>query len=138
VAHAVRQAVFAPALAAVLGAEYLTNARDGKDLVRVFRVQRDAHHRRIRLDAVVETLPGRADIVAAVDGAVGATGSGAQRRIHDLRVERRSADVAAVGQWRESADLHIGPMTALVGAAKEAHAVGEEYGAGRSGAARQR
>src|SRR5438445_742317 len=72
VAHAIGEPTLAPALAAVLRAEHLAGPRDGVDLVRVFRMRDHPHHRRIGLDAVVEALPGLADIVAAVDGAVGA------------------------------------------------------------------
>src|SRR5947209_20505656 len=58
VAHALGQPALAPALAAVLGAEHLADAGYRIDLVRIFRVRRDAHHCRIGLDAVVEALPG--------------------------------------------------------------------------------
>src|SRR5436305_4874725 len=123
VAHALGQPALGPGLATVGGAEHLADARDREDLVRVFRMRHDAHHRRLGLDAVIEALPGLADIVAAIDRAVGAARRRAQRRIHHLRVERRGPDVAAIGQRREAADLHVLPMLALVAAAEKAHAV---------------
>src|SRR6266567_1011287 len=51
---------------------------------------------------------------------------------------RRGADIAAIGHRREAADFDILPMAALVVAAEEAHAVGEEYGPRRRRAAGQR
>src|ERR1051325_183988 len=101
-------------------------------------MRHDAPPRRLGLDAMVEALPGLADVIAAIDRPVGAARRRAQRRVHDLRVERRSADVAAIGQGREAADLHVFPMLALVAAAEEAHAVGEKYGARRRRAAGER
>src|SRR5437773_12517614 len=51
---------------------------------------------------------------------------------------RRDADVAAIGQWREPADLHVLPMLAAVVAAEESHAVGEKHSPRGRGVARQR
>src|SRR5438045_643656 len=56
------QPALAPGLAAILRPEHLANARDREDLVCVLRMRHDAHHRRLGLDAVVEALPGAADI----------------------------------------------------------------------------
>src|SRR5262249_43617641 len=96
------------------------------------------HHRRLCLDVVVEALPGLADIVAAVDRSVGAARRRAQTGIHDLGVVRRYPYIAAIGQRREAADLHILPMLAAVVTAEEAHAVGEKHGARRCRADCQR
>ena len=48
----------------------------------------------------------------------------------DLRVMRRGADVASVGQRREAADIRFFPGVAVVAAAEEAHVVGREHGVG--------
>src|SRR5437868_2123050 len=104
--------MLAPRAAAVLGAEDLTGAADAVDAVGVGRVQRDGHHRRFRLDAVVEALPRLADVVAAVERAVLAAGGGAEARVQDTRVLRADADVAAVRQRREAAHLHVAPARA--------------------------
>src|SRR5437879_484968 len=72
VAHAFGEPALAPGLAGVLGAEHLADPGDGIDLARVFRMRDHPHHRRVGLDAMVEALPGLANIVAAVDRTVGA------------------------------------------------------------------
>src|SRR5262249_819555 len=134
VAGAFWQPVLVPGLTAVLRAEHLPEARDAIDLIGVARMDCDRHHRGLRLDPVVKALPGLADIVGAVDRTVGAACRRAEARIHQLGIVRRHADVAAVGKWREPADLHVLPALAAVVAAEEAHAVGQEYGARGSGA----
>src|SRR4029077_17482624 len=110
VAHAFREAVLAATLAAVLGAEHRTGARDAIDLVGVLRMDRHPHHRRVGLDAVVEALPGLADILAAIDRAVGAACRRGERGIEDFRVDRGGPDVATISLWRELADLHVDPV----------------------------
>src|SRR5205085_11828723 len=72
IADTLRQPRLAPALAAVTCPEHLPRFRYGIDLRRIARMRRDAHHRVVRLDAVVKTLPAPADIVALVERAVGA------------------------------------------------------------------
>src|SRR5580700_5152686 len=69
VLHARRQRRFAPALAAVRRAEHLAIARGNIDLLGVGMMQADRHQRAVRLH-FVETLPGAADILAAVERAV--------------------------------------------------------------------
>src|SRR5438093_5360407 len=61
-----RERGFAPALAAVARAEHLPAARDAIDLRGVSRMQRQRHHRRARLDAVIEARPRVAEVRAAV------------------------------------------------------------------------
>src|SRR5438270_5577568 len=124
VLDAFRQAMLAPRAPAVLGAEHLARAADAVDAVGVGRVQRDGHHRRFRLDAVVEALPRLADVVAAVERAVLAAGGGAEARVQDTRVLRADADVAAVRQRREAAHLHVAPARAAIGALEQPHADG--------------
>src|SRR5690349_5060308 len=70
VAHALRQSALGPGLAAVARAEYLPDARDRVDLVWVFRVRHDSHHRRLGVDAMVEALPALANVVTAIHRAV--------------------------------------------------------------------
>ena len=101
-------------------------------------MRRDAHHRVVRLDAMVEALPGLADIVAAIDRAVGAAEGWAQRRIEHLRVVRRHAQIAAVAHRRIPPDLDISPMRAAIVAPEKPHAVREEHGPRRRRAAGQR
>src|SRR5438067_12653120 len=90
-------------------------------------MRRDAHHRVVRLDAVVEALPGLADIVAAIDRAVGAADGWAQRRIEHLRVVRRYAQIAAIAHRRIPPDLDITPMPAAIVGPEKPHAVREEH-----------
>src|SRR5256885_13932027 len=124
VLDAFRQAMLAPRAPAVLGAEHLARAADAIDAVGVGRVQRDGHHRRLRLDAVVEARPRLADVVAAVERAVLAARGGAEAREQHAWVLRADADVAAVRQRREAAHLHVAPARAAIGALEEPHADG--------------
>src|SRR6516164_115021 len=128
IAGAFRQPVLVPGAAAVLRAEDLPEARDAVNLVRVARMDRHRHHRRLGLDPVIEALPGLADILAAIDRTVGAARRRAEAGIHDLGVMRRDADVATVGQRREPADLHVLPGLAAVVTTEKAYAVGEKHG----------
>src|SRR6267378_2592764 len=107
VLHALGQAMLAPGTSAVLGAEDLARAADAVDAIGVGRMQRDGHHGRLRLHAVVEARPRLAHVVAAVERAVLAARGGAQARVHHTRVLGADADVAAVGERREAADLHV-------------------------------
>src|SRR6266850_2806183 len=121
VLHAFGQAMLAPGTSAVLGAEDLARTADAVDAVGIGRVQRDGHHGRLRLDAVVEALPRLARVVAAVERAVLAARGGAEARIHHARILRAHADVAAIDERREPADLHVAPAPAAVGALEQAH-----------------
>src|SRR5258708_9573339 len=116
--------MLAPRAAAVLGAEDLTGAADAVDALGVGRVQRDGHHRRLRLDAVVEARPRLADVVAAVERAVLAAGGGAEACVQHTRILRADADVAAVRQRREAAHLDVAPARAAVGTLEQPHADG--------------
>src|SRR5438876_7728439 len=107
VLHALGQAMLAPRAAAVLGAEDLAGAAHAVDALGVGRVQRDGHHGRLRLDAVVEALPRLAHVVAAVERAVLAARGGTEARVHHARILRTHADVAAVGERREAPHLHV-------------------------------
>src|SRR5260370_36630963 len=120
--HAVRQAMLAPRAAAVLGAEHLTGAADAVDAVGVGRVQRDGHHRRLRLDAVIEALPRLADVVAAVERAVLAARGGAEARVQHARILRADTDVAALREPREPAHLQDARARAAVGTLQQPHA----------------
>src|SRR6516164_3708117 len=130
IAGAFRQPVLVPSPPAIQRAEDLPEAGNAVNLVRVARMHRHRHHRRLGLDAMVEAPPGQANIVGAVDRSVGAARRRAEAGIHDLGVMRGDADVATVGQWREPADLHVLPGLAAVVAAEKAHAVGEKDSAG--------
>src|SRR5690348_8687150 len=118
IADALRQSRLAPALAGVARAEHLSRFRHGINLRRIARMRRHAHHRVVRLDAAVETLPAPADILALIDRAVGATERRRERRIQHLRVVRRNAQIAAIAHRRIPADLDILPMRAAVVAAE--------------------
>src|SRR5712672_2160984 len=138
IADALRQALLGPALAAILHPEDLAGFGEAVNLPLIARIDRDAHHRRLGLDAVVEPLPALADILALVDRAVGAAEGRAQRGVQYLRVVWRGAQVAAITHRREPADIDILPMGAAVVAAEQAHPVGEEHRPRRRRAARQR
>src|SRR2546428_5615962 len=84
----------APALAAVARAESLADARDAVDLVGIGGVQRQRHHRRPRLHAVVQAAPRLAEIGAAIERAVLAAGGGAQAGVERARIVWGHADVA--------------------------------------------
>src|SRR5262249_26558485 len=70
VAGARGQSLPAPAVPAVSGGEDLARLRHANNLLRVARMHGDAHHRRLRLDPVIEALPGLADVITAEDPAV--------------------------------------------------------------------
>src|SRR3984957_10223810 len=69
VLHARRQRCFAPALAAVRRAEHFAVARRDVDLLGVGVMQADRHQGAVWLH-LVETLPGAADVLAAIERAV--------------------------------------------------------------------
>src|SRR5260370_6369139 len=66
----VGQLVLLPALAAVLGAEHLALACGAVDPVRIGRALRDHHQRALHRHAVVEALPGLAQVTAAIERAL--------------------------------------------------------------------
>ena len=88
----------APAVPAVSGREDLACLRYANNLLRVARMHGDAHHRRLRLDPVIEALPGLADVITAEDPAVAAAESRAQGGVQHIRIMRRDPQIAAVGQ----------------------------------------
>src|SRR5579863_3190961 len=59
---ALGQRIFVPTLAPILGAEHLTLAGGAKDPVRVGRALRDDHQRALHRHAMIETLPGLAEV----------------------------------------------------------------------------
>src|SRR5688572_27220890 len=118
VPHTLRQRSLRPTGAAVGSAEHLAASAHAVDLVRVLEVQRDGHHRRVGLDAVVEARPRLAKVVAPVHRAVLAASGRTEARVEGALVLRRDADVPAVGQGRETADLHVLPTDAAIGAAE--------------------
>src|SRR5215472_13489223 len=87
----------------------------------------DAHHRRLRLDPVIEALPGLADVITAEDPAVAAAECRAESGIKHLRIMRRGPQIAAIGQRREPADLDVAPVRPAIVAADETHAVGQKH-----------
>src|ERR1700730_17846226 len=133
-----RQPMLVPAVAAVAGAEDLAAPGDAVDLVGIARMEGDTHHCRLGLDAAIEAPPAAAGIVAAIERAVRALRGRAEAGIQDARVVRRDADVAAVAQRREPADLHVLPAGAPIGAAKEALAHRDKDRASPGGADRER
>src|SRR5262245_60829235 len=98
--------MLAPRASAVLRAEDLARAADAVDAVGVGRMQRDGHHGRLGLDAVIETLPRLAYIVAAIERAVLAARGRTETRVHHARILWAHADVSAIGERREASHLH--------------------------------
>src|SRR6516225_8902947 len=92
------QSLPAPAVPAVSGREDLARLRYANNLLRVARMHGDAHHRRLRLDPVIEALPGLADVITAEDPAVAAAEGRAQGGVQHIRIMRRDPQIAAVGQ----------------------------------------
>src|SRR3954468_20427062 len=93
-----RHRVLAPALAAVLGAEHLRLTRGVEHHIGIVRMEVDRHHGALRLDPMIEALPGGARVGAAADRAGIALGRHAQAGIERRRILRRDADVSAIGQ----------------------------------------
>ena len=92
------QSLSAPAVPAVSGREDLARLRYANNPLLVARMHGDAHHRRLRLDPVIETLPGLADVITAEDPAVAAAEGRAQGGVQHIRIMRRDPQIAAVGQ----------------------------------------
>src|SRR5262249_46942368 len=88
------------------------------------------HDGAVHLD-LVEALPARAGIAAAVEAAVMARGGDAERSKKRLPVMRRGLDVAGVGGGREAADAHILPAPSAVERAEQPHAEREDDALGR-------
>ena len=82
------------------------------DLVGILQVEGHRHHGAVRLDAVVEARPGLAEVAAAVKRAVRAAGGRAEAGVQCARLLGRDPHVAAVGERREPADLHVAPRRA--------------------------
>src|ERR1700728_2670783 len=118
--HALRQRRLAPALAAILRAEYFAVASSNVNLLRIAVMQAHRHQRAMRL-YFVETLPGLADIAAAVERAVFGCCRNAQTGVKRARILRRHVDVATVGTRRDPIDPHVFPGFALIFAAEQAH-----------------
>src|SRR6516225_12220301 len=78
VARARGQSLPAPAVPAGSGPEDLARLRYANNLLWVARMHGDAHHRRLRLDPVIEALPGLADVITAEDPTVAAAEGRAQ------------------------------------------------------------
>ena len=97
VLHALRQRHFKPAFAAIPGAEHLAIARGDVDLPGVAVMQADRHQRSVRRH-LVEALPGLADVLAAVEGAVFRCGGNAKAGIERAGILARNLDVAPVGE----------------------------------------
>src|SRR5262249_41357604 len=97
VANTLGQPGFAPAAAAVLRPEDLAEPRHAVDLIGVARMDRHPHHCRLRLDSMVEALPGLANVVGALDRTVSPSRSRAKAGVHGLVIMRRNPDIATVG-----------------------------------------
>src|SRR6516164_1973431 len=133
-----RQSIFLPAAATVSRAKDLAAPGDAVDLVGIAGMESQAHHRGLGLDPMVEALPRAAEILAAVERTVGALRGRAEAGVQEPRVVRRDANVAAIAERRETADLHVLPALAAVGAAEKALAHRDEDRARPGGADRER
>src|SRR6516162_3020267 len=133
VLHALLQRHFKPAFATILSAEHLAIACRDVDLLGVAVMQTDRHQRAVRRH-LVEALPGLTDVLAAVERAVFRRGGNAETSIERVRILRRNLDVAPVGEWREAVDPHVLPGLALILAAEQTHAQGDDDAIGIRGA----
>src|SRR5262249_33572454 len=77
-----------------------------------------------------EARPRLAEIRAPIERPVLAARGRAETGVEDAGIFWRDPDVAAVGERRETADLHVLPRRAAIGAPEQAHADREEDGAG--------
>src|SRR6202022_4727096 len=127
----------APSFAAVLSAEHLAIARREVDLLGVAVMQADRHQRAVRRH-LVETLPALTEVLAAVERAVFRCGRDAQTSIERVRILRRNLDIAPVGERREAVDPHVLPAAALILAAEQPHAHGDDDAVGVGGAGADR
>ena len=89
-------------------------------------MQRDRHDRAVHLH-LVETFPGLALVLTAIDRAVLARRGDAQRRVQRVAVVRRHLDVAAIGGRREPADLHVLPGCRRRRRSEQAHAHRDDH-----------
>src|SRR5262249_53926221 len=95
------------------------------DLGRVSGAEPDGHDRAVHLHPV-KTRPAAAGVLAAIDPALVAGCRGAQRRVNGMGVLRRNLHVATVADRGEALYLHVLPVRALVGGAKQPHAAGQD------------
>src|SRR5262249_57291598 len=102
-------------------------------LLGVAVMQTDRHQRAVRR-RLVEALPGLTDVLAAVERAVFRRGGNAETSVERVRILRRSLYVAPVGEWREAVHPHVLPGLALIRAAQQAHAHGDDDAVGIGGA----
>src|SRR5262245_31937141 len=109
------QGILIPGGAAVLRAEYLAAPRRAVDLVGIARMQPHRHHSAMGLHAVVEALPGLAQVLTTVERAVPAARCRAETGIHYLGLLRRDLHVTGIRQWGIASHFHIFPIHAVVG-----------------------
>src|SRR5437899_11276258 len=127
-----------PRPAVVLRAEDLTGTTHAVDLIGVPWMERHGHHGALGLDAVVEAGPGVAEVPATVERSVLAARGRAEACVEDAGIVRRHAEVAAIRERREAADVHGLPVGPALRAPEQAHADGEEHGARPGGAHAER
>src|SRR5262245_23506392 len=101
VLDALGQVRLSPGATAVPRSEDLAVTGGAVDLIRVPGVQGHAHHGAAGGKAVIEARPGLAQVLTAVEGAVGAARGRAQTREEGARIVRGHAHVAPVGEGRE-------------------------------------
>src|SRR5262249_20953324 len=121
-----RQWILIPGGAAVLRAEYLAAPRRAVDLVGITGMQPHRHHGAMGLHAVVEALPGLAQVLTTVERAVPATRRRAEAGIYYLGLLRRYLHVTGIRQRGIASHLHILPIHAVVGTPEQSHTHGQE------------
>ena len=126
VLHVVGQSILLPRASAILRSEDLSAARGAVHARRIGRMHVDRHHRGIRFDAMIEALPALAEILAAIERAVGAARCRRKTGLHDFRIVRRDGHIATIGKRRKSTDLDVAPRFAVIVGAEQAHAHSEE------------
>src|SRR5207237_1930188 len=126
VLHMARQWILVPGGAAVLRAEYLAAARCAVDLIGVAGMQPHRHHGALGFHAMVEALPGLAQVLTTVERAVSATRRRAEASVQHLRLLRGYLHVTGIRQRRIAPNLHILPIHAVVGTPEQSHTHGQE------------
>src|SRR5215831_13224458 len=121
VLHMAWQWILIPGGAAVLRAEYLAAPRRAVHLIGIARMQPHRHHGAMGLHAVVEALPGLAQILTTIERAVPATRRRAEAGIHYLGLLRRYLHITGIRQRGIAPHLHILLIHAVVGTPEQSH-----------------
>src|SRR5215510_12651007 len=121
-----RQWILIPGGATVLRAEYLAAPRRAVDLIGVVGMQTHRHHGAMCLHAVIEALPGLAQVLTTIERAVPATRRRAETGIHHLWLLRRYLHVTGIRQRGIAPNLHILPIHAVVSTPEQSHTHGQE------------